>query len=97
LCSAHDLVSPDLRLLLVSVFSARVTLRFGSWMHVSFSAASENPGIPSATASSLALFDPTLHFPPETSFLTAEALSTGHLVIHLPRCDHRSHVVGTYL
>jgi hypothetical protein len=37
-------------------------------MHVSFSAASENPGNPSATASFLALVDPTLHLSPETSF-----------------------------
>lgn len=55
----------------------------------------KTPGIPSATASFLALFDPTLHLSPETSFLTAEALSTVYLVIHLPKCDHRSHVVGT--
>jgi hypothetical protein len=37
-------------------------------MHVPFSAASENPGNPSATASFLALVDPTLHLSPETSF-----------------------------
>jgi hypothetical protein len=64
-------------------------------MHVSFSAASENPGIPSATASFLALFDPTLHLSPETSFLTAEHGSVGD--IHLPKCNHRSHQVGKTL
>lgn len=57
----------------------------------------QTPVFPAPRRHSLhCLIQPSI-FPQKPVFLTAEALSTVHLVIHLPKCDHRSQVVGTAL